>query len=767
MDERVHLFGIRHHGPGSTASLLVALEALQPAVVLIEGPPEADGLITYASLPGMKPPVALLAYAAEDPAQSSFFPFASFSPEWQAMRWAGRHDRPVRFIDLPIGASLAARMQPEPPETAGDGEAEATEDGLLQDSLFQGDPLDRLAEISGHADGEAFWNALVESRGAAREVFAVIAEAMTALRAGFPEDPARSPAALREARREAHMRLRIRDALKETEGPVAVVCGAWHVPALTRKVAIADDKALLKDLPKTKVEVTWVPWTETRLAAASGYGAGVSSPGWYGHLWSLYEDQPAAMEPDVFASTWQTRVATLLREEGLGASTASVIEASRLATGLAALRDLAVPGLAEMRDATLAALCHGDEAPFRVVERRLIIGEAVGELDENVPQMPLAADLALWQKRLRLKLEAVAQEVSLDLRSEAGLAKSTLLHRLDLLGVTWGRLSGSGSGRGTFREIWVLAWTPELSVKLAEALIHGVTVEQAAGGAAVARASTTRDVRLLADLVRLCLMSDLPQAAERCIGLLQAAAVDAADVVSLMQAVPPLVSVLRYGTARKMPTEALASLAKAMAVEVNAGLGLAAANLDDDAAAAMRKAMVEFDDALNLLDDSHLSHEWLQRLRHLSGDASVTPLIAGLGLRRLYDRSALGEGEAAVAFSWALSPGNAPKAAGQWLEGFLGNSAEVILQDPALFALVDGWLNEQEPTDFTEVLPMLRRAFSGFGISERRRLMAEVAKATSGRQALPKHSGDDLAAPGFAAALPLLTTILGLDAYDR
>jgi hypothetical protein len=45
--------------------------------------------------------------------------------------------------------------------------------------------------------------------------------------------------------------------------------------------------------------------------------------------------------------------------------------------------------------------------------------------------------------------------------------------------------------------------------------------------------------------------------------------------------------------------------------------------------------------------------------------------------------------------------------------------------------------------------------------------MAEVAKVTSGRQALPKHSGDDLAAPGFAAALPLLTTILGLDAHVR
>lgn len=762
MDERVHLFGIRHHGPGSAASLLVALETLQPAIVLIEGPPEADDLIAYAGLQGMKPPVALLAYAAEEPAQSSFFPFAAFSPEWQAMRWAGRHHRPVRFIDLPIGASLAARMQPELAQEDADGEAE-----ILEEQLYRGDPLDRLAEISGHADGEAFWNALVESRGAAKEVFAVIAEAMTELRAGLPEDPARSPATLREARREAHMRLRIREALKETDGPIAVICGAWHVPALARKAAVADDKALLKDLPKTKVEVTWIPWTETRLAAASGYGAGVSSPGWYAHLWQVYEGGTAGMEPDVFASSWQTRVATLLREEGHAASTASVIEAARLATGLAALRGLAVPGLVEMRDATLAALCHGDEAPFRVVERRLIIGEAVGELDEGVPQMPLAADLARWQKRLRLKPEAVAQEISLDLRSEAGLAKSTLLHRLDLIDVNWGRLSGTGSGRGTFREIWVIAWTPELSVKLAEALIHGVTIEQAAAGAAVACAAETNDIRLLADLVRRCLMSDLAGAAERCIGLLQAAAVNAGDVVSLMQSVPPLVSILRYGTARKMPTEALAALARAMAVEVNAGLGLAAVNLDDEAAATMRKAMAEFDDALCLLEDDHLSGEWLKRLHDLGDDGAVAPVLAGFSLRRLYDRSALAGEEAAAAFARALSPGNAPKAAGQWLEGFLGSSAEIILQDAVLFALVDGWLNEQEAGAFTEVLPMLRRAFGGFGLSERRRLMAEVAKAMSGQRAVAAPAVDDLAAPGFAAALPLLATILGLDRHVR
>src|SRR5215510_480857 len=109
MDERVHLFGIRHHGPGSAASLIAALDALQPAAVLIEGPPEADPLIRYVAAPGMRPPIALLVYVKDDPASAVFFPFAVFSPEWQALRWSLRHERPVRFIDWPAAMSLAAR----------------------------------------------------------------------------------------------------------------------------------------------------------------------------------------------------------------------------------------------------------------------------------------------------------------------------------------------------------------------------------------------------------------------------------------------------------------------------------------------------------------------------------------------------------------------------------------------------------------------------------------------------------------------------------
>ena len=39
-----HVFGVRHHGPGSARSLRRALDALQPDVVLVEGPPDADAV---------------------------------------------------------------------------------------------------------------------------------------------------------------------------------------------------------------------------------------------------------------------------------------------------------------------------------------------------------------------------------------------------------------------------------------------------------------------------------------------------------------------------------------------------------------------------------------------------------------------------------------------------------------------------------------------------------------------------------------------------
>src|SRR5438045_633033 len=97
----VQVFGIRHHGPGCARALRAALDAMQPDVVLIEGPPDAEEILPLIMDEGMQPPVALLVYRPDAPSQAVYYPFATFSPEWQALRFAFERKIPARFVDLP------------------------------------------------------------------------------------------------------------------------------------------------------------------------------------------------------------------------------------------------------------------------------------------------------------------------------------------------------------------------------------------------------------------------------------------------------------------------------------------------------------------------------------------------------------------------------------------------------------------------------------------------------------------------------------------
>src|SRR4028118_2402690 len=103
----VSVFGIRHHGCGSARSIRRALVELRPDIVLIEGAPEANEIISLAAHEEMRPPVAVLIYAPDDPKKAVYYPFAEFSPEWQAIKFALENKTPVRFIDLPQSYQLA------------------------------------------------------------------------------------------------------------------------------------------------------------------------------------------------------------------------------------------------------------------------------------------------------------------------------------------------------------------------------------------------------------------------------------------------------------------------------------------------------------------------------------------------------------------------------------------------------------------------------------------------------------------------------------
>lgn len=765
------LLGVRHHGPGSARAVRAALDAARPGVVLIEGPPEADALIPLAAAEDMRPPVALLAHAVDEPGRSAFWPLAEFSPEWVAIRWALDHQVPARFIDLPATHTLAWEKEGAEGPTEAPSEDDATGPDEERGAAVRIDPLAVLAEAAGYDDAERWWEDVVEHRGAGAgdplAPFAVLAEAMAALREVYG-----SGGHERDLVREAYMRLQVRSAQKEFGDAVAVVCGAWHVPALSERITVAADRARLKGLPKVKADMTWVPWTYRRLARASGYGAGIDSPGWYGHLFRA-RDRPV--------ERWLTKVAGLLRAEDRIVSSAHVIEAVRLAETLAVMRGRPLPGLSETTDAVRAVMCDGSDVPLALVHDRLVVGDVLGEVPPDAPAVPLQRDLDRVQRRLRLKPEALERELELDLRKETDAGRSRLLHRLRLLGIPWGEPVASRGSTGTFRETWRLRWEPELSVRIAEAGVWGTTVLGAATAKAESDAVSAPGLADVTGLAELCLLAELPDALPTVMRVLADRAALDTDVGHLAQALPALVRSLRYGDVRGTGTGALAEVAAGLAERIFVGLPPACAGLDADAAEEIRRHVDAVHGAVGLLGDApapghgDLRARWQTVLRKLSVRDTVPGVIRGRAVRLLLDEGELAQDEAARLMGLVLSPGTPPGDAAAWIEGFVGGGSGggmLLVHDERLLGLVDAWLTGVPADAFTDVLPLLRRTFSAYEPGVRRTL-GELVRRGPGQHAGVAATGSGV--PGFAteldparadAVLPVVRLLLGLDTEE-
>jgi hypothetical protein len=811
LSDQVHVYGIRHHGPGSARSLLAALETYCPDALLIEGPPDADDLLPLVLSSAMQPPVAILIYAPDEPTYAAYYPFAEYSPEWQAIRWGLSHQVPVRMLDLPQSVQMAigriqaqeeAASQPQEPSGAADTpieqekphsieEPSPVEEDLASAETYPeektrseaelstentlpipepatlpfdpADPLRVLAEAAGYSESEQWWEHLVEQRRAPADLFAAILEAISALReAASPEI---HPIAIR---REAAMRESIRVALSEGFQRVAVVCGAWHTPALAHfddpMYTHEQDSALLDNLPEMEVRATWVPWTNVRLTRQSGYGAGIDSPGWYAHLWST--------EADV-SSRWMIRVARLLRAEDLDISPAHVIEAVRLAETLAALRERPLPGLAELNEAALTVFCAGSPLPMRLIEEKLIIGDALGSVPPETPMAPLQQDFERETHRLKLPPEAYEKILDLDLRRTFDLERSHLLHRLKLLGIAWGRTDTSKrdtaysrrSGRGgTFHEIWRLKWQPEFPVLLIEAGQWGSTIAAAASARVCQAAARAPSLGALTGLVEDVLLAELTDAIQPVMSYLQAQAAVSSDTRHLMQALPPLASVLRYGSVRQTDTAMITQVVDGLVERIFIGLPGACAALNDDSAAEMFELILKVDDSITRLADDNYRQDWQRALMHLMELPHIHGLIAGRATRILYDTGSFLVPETARRLSVALSTANEPLQAAAWIEGFLRGSGQLLIHDSSLLSVIHDWLTALPEPTFLQLLPLLRRTFSTFPYPERRSIGQRVKQGRPDSSTVPGAvASADFDLARADAVLPLLAQLFGIN----
>jgi hypothetical protein len=735
----VTVFGIRHHGPGSARSLCEALRELSPDVILIEGPPDANDLIALAADAQMSPPVALLIYLPNEPKQAVYYPFAEFSPEWQAIKFGLAHQAPVRFMDLPQSYQFALEENPNGEESKAPRE-------------IRQDPLRWVAEASGYSDSERWWDHMIEQRRDSTESFKAIMELMSALReeVGKLDE---SPADPREELREAYMRQSIRAAEREGFERIAVVCGAWHAPVLQTMPPAKTDTALLKGLAKVKVSATWVPWTMGRLTYWSGYGAGIESPGYYQHLWSV---------PDDVTVRWMIRVAQLLRGQDLDASSASVIEAVRLGHSLAALRDRPVPGLAEFNDAVRAVFCFGDDTPMQLIAEKLIVGELLGQVPDATPSLPLQQDLQREQKRLRLPPEATQEVRDLDLRKPNDLDRSRLLHRLRLLNIPWGTTE-QATGKGTFRELWRLQWHPEFAVAIIEANVWGNTVVSAATERARSEADRLQDLPALTALVEDALLADLPEAIDHIMTRLQQVAALSNDIPHAMEALPSLAGVLRYGNVRQTDTAMVQQVVDGLVTRIVIGLPNACSALNDEAAEDMYGRVVQVHTALLTLQNADLTTAWNNVLGQLADQHDLHGLIAGRCCRLLFDQRLLEADEVGRRMGLAIAPAVDPVQSMAWIDGFLRGSGLILLHNEELWHILNEWVRSVKTETFPQLLPLLRRTFSTFSAPERSQIGA-LARRGAGGTAIRSPAGSITFVEERARkVLPLVAQILGLE----
>jgi hypothetical protein len=728
----VELLGIRHHGPGSARSVVRALDALQPTVVLVELPADCEPALAWVGHEHLQPPLALLGHVLDQPHRAVFLPFAVFSPEWQAFQWATSNDVPVRAIDLPLAQSLVA----------GEGVDPSLE--LPMAAPLVADPLEALAQAAGDPDPERWWDDVIEHRGDGAPAFASVADAMRAARG------TRDAATPLEARREAHMRQALRKAIADGHPRIAVVCGAWHVPALEAPLPpAAIDARVLRGQPKVKVGISWVPWTHRRLATSSGYGAGVSSPGWYAHVFA--HPGPSG------ASRWFVDAAHLLRSRGMSASPDHLIAATQAAVALAALRERPRPGLAEMLDA--ADTVMAGSTGLELIRRELVVGNAIGSVPDDAPQVPLARDLAVQQRSARLKPTADPLTLELDVRTPSGRKRSVLLHRLRALGVPWGSVQEGRGSSGTFRETWQLCWEPELTIRLIELSAHGTTVQAAASNRLLERAAGSTALADLVHVLDTALLADLAEVVVPVVARVEAQAAHDPDVVQVIDTLGPLARALRYGDVRGTDASSLRRVFDGLVVRVVAGAVIACRSLDGPAAAAMVERLAGVQAALALVDHPARRDEWPAVLTLVCERSDVHGLVQGRAARLLHDGGAWNRARVGARLSRALTGGTAPAAGAAFVEGFLAGSGTVLVHDRELLDVIDGWVSSLAPEAFMSTAPLLRRTFGAFEPAERRQLgmlLAHLAPAA------PVEFGAGIDADRAAAALVTVRQLLGV-----
>ncbi|MEU0376214.1 DUF5682 family protein [Streptomyces cyaneofuscatus] len=546
------LIGVRHHAPSLAAAVPALLDAAAPDVLLVELPAEFQPWLGWLAHEETRAPVALAAVPADGPGAGggqgpAFYPFADFSPELAALRWAARNGVPAVACDLPLADRAWALGGPDAPAPVpGVDSAPVPGEGHGLSAALR-------SRLTGR-DGDDLWDRLVEAPAPGSRPEALRRAALLTGWALRYEAEARRGVDGTDLVREACMREHIAEALANGRRP-AVVVGAFHTPALLPSAAAsatvpapgAPDAADVPDgpdaadvpdaadaphaaeapdapcaaespdapnapagAPKAPARetgagaaaactVSLIPYTYPLLDSRSGYPAGIRDPEWQHTVLDAAGD-PAALHEALVRTA--VRVCVALREQGHPYGPADGREVVRVAGDLARLRDLPAPGRGELLEAVQTVLGRGEtygtgRAVAHALER-VLVGTRTGRPTPAAPRSGLGPAVEAETEALSLPgpadtHEKTPRDLRLDpARSALDGRRELLLRRLTACGIPYAQEQGVTGAAGSegLTTRWQVRWTPATAAMLTAAGVRGVTPAQAAEGVLRGRHAT-------------------------------------------------------------------------------------------------------------------------------------------------------------------------------------------------------------------------------------------------------------------------------------
>ncbi|MFX0065748.1 MAG: DUF5682 family protein [Candidatus Hermodarchaeota archaeon] len=757
-ENRVFYFPVRHHSPICAYHLSRLIEDYRPEAVLIEGPVEANHLIPAIADSRTIPPVAIYCYYVDQnnkfglnglltPNEEipmrfhSWYPFASFSPEYEALKAAVAGGAEVRFIDLPLEDRLKHQKKIV-------GEKLLTRD-ILENSqpwaeffLEHNKYVSLLIEKTFCRDFNEWWEQFFEIEGYKKSwsdfVWSLYNLAYIS-RTMHPKEYLQVHAILE---REKFMLQQIKLAEELFTGKILVVTGALHSVALP---FLQGKKKVYKQPNVYNAVLT--PYSYLRLSEKTGYAAGVPSPFFYQCIWQRMKE-PTINDPfDATGLFALLQLSRNLQETSSAVSTADSINAYTLAKNLAAFRGRSQIAREDILDAITTCYVKGEQDVIGIEilrqAEKFLIGEEIGTISADVSDIPIIEDFNIQAKKNRIKLLEDPKSLRVEIYKRLShREKSRFLHQTVYLELGFAELEKGpnllfGTDLHLLTEQWIVVWDPHVHAKLIENAAYGSTVAEASTNRLKeAAAATSNPVTLTYFLLRsaqmglFSLFDELIEVVGVHISINQdfIATVDCLKIFVLLASYREVFVPKNYQPVLQLVDKAFTnSIAKI-----------------PDLVNAPEEQITNITDRFNTLSQLVLTSNLTGLDESLLLDVvkrSLTkhchPKIQGIFMGLLYTFNQISEADIINTFEgFVYGNRNIIKAGSDFLEGLFLLNKSILMTSSELRSVINKAINHLPNELFIQLLPGLRKAFNRFTPREKNYIAEKLAELLSMKPSL-------------------------------